>query len=180
MTNYLKLGIFFLISVFTLNACTSKSEKGKWSKEEMEKCIKEGAEELKEDESIKELTKMTGKSLEDIVDCSCKKIETMYESYAEADVKLESLSDEESVELFANCFGLIDENGKWTKATKDFFMQECNAEPGLEKYCECVLEKLEKNFTLLDLAKLGNGEMDTSTEEEITQMYMDCFGSLTE
>ena len=59
-------------------------------------------------------------------------------------------------------------------------MQECNAEPGLEKFCECVLEKLEKNFTLLDLAKLGNGEMDTSTEEEITQMYMDCFGSLTE
>ena len=176
MSNYLKLGIYFLICTFTLSACTSKSEKGKWTKEDMEKCIKEGTDELKEDESINEISVITGKSIEDIANCACKKIETMYESYAEADKKIESVSDEESVEIFADCFGFTDENGKWTQGTKDFFMQECNIEPGMEEICECALEKMEKNFTIIDIANLGNGDLEK--QEELTQIYMDCFGSL--
>tara|TARA_Y100001970_G_scaffold257772_1_gene336972 strand:+ start:797 stop:1033 length:237 start_codon:yes stop_codon:yes gene_type:complete len=34
----------------------------------------------------------------------------------------------------------------WSKADKDTFMNDCNSDGSMKAYCECVLNKITKNY----------------------------------
>jgi hypothetical protein len=169
MTNKLKKNIFLIVCALTLIACSSKSEKGKWSKEDMELCIKEGTDEINADEDAKKGFEMLNVKIEDAVDCACKEAEKRYESYAIADEKLESMDQEEATKIFSECAGLgnMDSvDGGWTEEAKKGVLNGCNEElPGYEEYCECALYELIEKYSFYELENLGDEEYEEIGQE---------------
>lgn len=171
MTNKLKINIFLIVCALTLIACSSKSEKGKWSKEDMGLCIKEGTDEINADEDAKKGFEILNVKIEESVECACKEAEKRYESYAIADEKLSSMDQEEATKIFSECIGLgnMDSvDGGWTEEAKKGVLQGCNEEagPGFEEYCDCALSEIMERYSFYELEDLG--------DEEYEEIMLDC------
>jgi len=98
-----------LFSAVIFTSCNS-SVKGNWSENDMERCIKDGEDELKEDDELKTLVGMYTDNESDFVQCVCQNMEKDFESYYEADkaVNDEEIAEEEGMKIFMKCFGLQD------------------------------------------------------------------------
>ena len=95
-----------LFSAVIFTSCNS-SVKGNWSENDMERCIKDGEDELKEDDELKTLVGMYTDNESDFVQCVCQNMEKDFESYYEADkaVNDEKIAEEEGMKIFMKCFG---------------------------------------------------------------------------
>tara|TARA_B100000900_G_scaffold347736_1_gene313042 strand:+ start:637 stop:1164 length:528 start_codon:yes stop_codon:yes gene_type:complete len=171
MINKLKINIFLIMCALTLIACSSKSEKGKWSKNDMKKCIDEWITEVNNDADAMKGVEMLNVNIEDAADCACKKAEELYESYKEAIKEEEKMSNEEETRIYAECVGLgnMDStDGGWTEEAKKGVLQGCNDElPGYEEYCECALSELMEKYSFYELVDLG--------DEEYEEIGQECF-----
>jgi hypothetical protein len=168
MKKILQSTIYILICILVLSSCGSKSEKGKWSKDDMKKCIEESVAEINKDADAKEGMKLLNVNIEEAADCACKKAEEIYESFEEADKELEKMSEEEAAKLIADCIGLGDVNsaeGGWTDEAKQLFLTGCNEEPGFEDFCECGLSKIMEKYTFFELENVSEEEFGFILEE---------------
>lgn len=104
--------------------------------------------------------------------CSCmlQKIEIIYPVAADAD----ALTSEKAIKLAKECLKEMMPKSTWTAAERKSFMTSCKEKAALalgeakaEKYCDCVLQKVEIVYpSPLDSDKI--------TQEEITKWAKEC------
>jgi len=94
----------FICLIF-LSAC-EQSKKGAWTKADKTQCVTEGEKEMKTDENFKMIGSLIKFDEKEFIKCMCNKLENKYESYAEADAKIDKdMTEEESTKLFMDCLG---------------------------------------------------------------------------
>jgi hypothetical protein len=92
--------------MFILSSC-EQSKKGAWTDSDIEKCKKEILDGMKEKKEEFEMMKSMFKIDEnEFSKCLCEKVEDKYESFAEADAKIEKeLDSEKGAEFLMSCMG---------------------------------------------------------------------------
>ena len=108
MKNLIKLSLYLLSFTFLLVSCGGDSStKGAWSSSELDQCradLKEGMQEEMISEEIESFEMMYGSTIDDVCDCMCSKIEDMYSSYFEADIKIENdLTEDDAAAMMISC-----------------------------------------------------------------------------
>jgi dihydroxyacetone kinase-like predicted kinase len=94
-----------LFCLIFLSAC-EQSKKGAWTKADKAQCVSEGEKEIKDDENFKMIGTLIKFDEKEFVKCMCNKLENKYESYPEADAKIDKdMTEEETNKLFMDCLG---------------------------------------------------------------------------
>ena len=94
-----------LFCLLFLSAC-EQSKKGAWTKADKAQCVSEGEKEIKDDENFKMIGTLIKFDEKEFVKCMCNKLENKYESYPEADAKIDKdMTEEETNKLFMDCLG---------------------------------------------------------------------------
>ena len=87
----------------------SSSKKGAWSSSDMKTCILEGIEEIENDSEMMQGLNQFETNIKDFVDCICDTLEDQYNSYYEAELETDNLSDEEAGLMILHCLlGYVD------------------------------------------------------------------------
>jgi hypothetical protein len=99
--------LFLSLSLmFILSSC-EQSKKGAWTESDIEKCKKEILDGMKEKKEEFEMMKSMFKIDEnEFSKCLCEKVEDKYESFAEADSKIDKdMNSDKGAEMVMSCMG---------------------------------------------------------------------------
>ena len=135
---------------------SDKSIKGNWTKTDLKDCADdiltgmrlEAPQEYKMFESL-------GEDMDEVANCMCKQVETMYTSYIIADIQIENdMNEEDAAMLLVGCMGketqdlyrlgLQTEQLYWPENEQIAFLEECedNLDPDAPwGYCDCALDE---------------------------------------
>jgi hypothetical protein len=99
--------LFLSLALMIVLSSCEQSKKGAWIKSDKEKCKKEILDGMKENKEEFEMMKAMFKIDEnEFSQCLCDKVEDKYESFADADAKIEKeLESDSGKDLFMSCLG---------------------------------------------------------------------------
>lgn len=95
----------FVVLLFFLFISCESSKKGEWSSSDIESCKHDFVSEIESDPRSDQLLMISGKTIDDLSVCVCKKLEDNFDSYTISAIQKENISDNQFIgEVFLSCF----------------------------------------------------------------------------